>query len=492
MIEKIQKRPPVVAILGHVDHGKSSLLEAIKDFKITDKESGGITQHVGAYTIEQDNEKITFIDTPGHEAFSAMRSRGAKVADIGILVIAADEGVKKQTIEAINHLRDAKIPFLVALNKMDKNEANPEKVKKQLTAEEVVVESYGGDIPCVEISALKRERIDELLEMVLLLAEIEEITADYGKKAEGVVIETNINAKEGVSAILLVQEGILEKGNIIGTDCCYGTIKEMKNFQGEKIEKALPATPVKISGLKMNPHVGENFQVFETQNEAKKAQIHEKGVVDFQVLKSSKEKTLNLIIKADVLGSLEAIKNMLQTLPQQKVGINVVSAGIGDITESDVDLAKTFKGVILAYRVSVGKTAKDLIDQNGIKFLAHDIIYNLIENVREEMVKLLQPEINEEEKGRIKVLAIFKTDKKRQIIGGKVIEGEVEQGTEVKVIRDNEEIGGGRLINLQKAEKNVKKVPTNEKFGMLFEGSSKIQEDDLLIVYKKQEILPDL
>ncbi len=492
MTEKIKKRPPVVAILGHVDHGKSSLLEAIKDLKITDKESGGITQHMGAYTVEQDGEQITFIDTPGHEAFSAMRSRGAEVADIGILVIAADEGVKKQTVEAINHLKDANIPFLIAFNKMDKSGANPEKVKQELSGEGLIVESYGGDIPCVEISAIKKEGMDELLEMIILLAEMEEIEADYEKKAEGVIIETNVDSKEGVSATLLVQEGVLKKGDIVGTDCCYGTIREIRNFQGEKIEKVFPSMPARVSGLKMNPHVGENFKVFKDQNEAKEAKINEKGVVSFQELTSSQKNSLNVVIKADVLGSLEAIKNMFEKLPRERVGINVVSAGIGDINESDVDLVKTCGGVLLAYRVNVGRTAKDLMVQNKIDALTHDVIYDLIEEVRIEMAKLLDPEIVEEEEGKIKILAVFKTDKRRQILGGKVSEGEINKGVEVKIQRNGEEIGKGKLINLKKEEKDVDKIPEREEFGMLFEGEQKIEENDILVAYTTKKVLPDL
>ncbi len=492
MTKKIKKRPPVVAVLGHVDHGKSSLLEAIKDLKITDKESGGITQHMGAYMVDHEGEKITFIDTPGHAAFTAMRSRGAEVADIGILVVAADEGVKKQTKEAIKHLKDAEVPFLVAFNKMDKRGTNVEKVKKELSLEGIMVESYGGDVPCVEVSAKEKRGMDELLEMVTLLSEMEEIKADYNKKAEGVVIETHVHPKKGVNATLLVKEGVLRKGDIIGTDCCFGSVRKMKNFKGEEIEEATPSTPARTSGLKMNPHVGEKFKVFESKSEARKSRISEGGVVDFSEEFNQNGKSLNLIIKADVLGSLEAIKNTLEKLPREKIGINVVDAGIGEVGENDVDMAKTCDGKILAYRVKTDKIAKDLARQGNIQIKEFDVIYNLIEAVKEEMRSLLETETVQEKMGNVKVLEVFKTDKKRQILGGKAIGGDIEQGALVKVVRDKEEAGQGKLINLKKEEKDVPKIPERENFGMLYEGKEKVQKGDILVAYKEKEVLPDL
>ncbi len=493
MSKKTKKRPPVVAVLGHVDHGKSSLLEAIKNLKITDKESGGITQHTGAYMVEEKGEKITFIDTPGHEAFSAMRSRGAEVADIGILVIAADEGVKKQTKEAIKHLKEAGIPFIVALNKMDKADANCcEKAKKELSLEDVFVESYGGKVPCVQVSAKEKSGIKELLEMIVLIAEMEEIEADYEKPAEGVVIETHIDPKKGVSATLLVKEGTLEKGDIIGTDCCFGTVREIKNFKKEELKKAPPSTPARTSGLKMNPHVGEEFRVFETKKEARDARVSEGGMIDFSEEFNPEGKAVNLVIKADVLGSLEAIKNVLKKLPREKVGINVLDCGIGEVSENDVDRAKTWNGKILAYRVKVNNTAKELARQNEIDIFNYDVIYNLTEGVRKEMEKLLEAEEVEEETGTAKILEVFKTDKKRQILGGKVINGKVEKGTPVKIIKEKEIIGEGKLINIKKGEKDVDRIPEREEFGMLYEGEEEVKEGDFLKAYRKKKVTPEL
>lgn len=486
-----KKRPPVVAVLGHVDHGKSSILEAIKDLKITENESGGITQHMGAYMIEQDGETITFIDTPGHEAFSAMRSRGAEVADIGILVVAADEGVKKQTKEAIDHLTEAEIPFIVALNKMDKKEANTDKVKKELSLEDVFVESYGGKVPCIEVSAKTKKGIEELLEMVLLLSEMEDLKADYDKPAEGVVIETHVDPQKGVSATLLVKEGTLVKGDTIGTDCCFGTVRKMKNFYKEEIEEATPATPARTSGLKMNPHVGEEFKVYSSKKEAKSARKSDKGRVSFEGLATGK-KNLDLVIKADVLGSLEALKNMMERLPREKVGINVLEAAIGEIGENDINLAKTTGAKVLAYRVDAANLAEDLARQNDIEILRYEVIYNLIEGVRKEMEKMLEAEEVEREMGKIKVLAVFKTDKRRQILGGKAADGDIEKGALVKVVREKEVIGEGKLINLKKEEKNVDKIPEREEFGMLYEGETKVEEGDILVAYTKEKIVPDL
>ncbi len=491
MTKNIKTRPPIVAVLGHVDHGKSSILEAIKDLKITDKEAGGITQHMGAYMVDHEDSKITFIDTPGHEAFSAMRSRGAKVADIGILVIAADEGVKKQTKEAIKHLKEAKIPYLIALNKMDKNGTNVAKVKKELSLESVLVEEYGGDIPCVEVSAKEKKGMEELLEMIILLAEMEEIKTDYDKKAKGVVIETHVHPQKGVNATLLVKEGTLKKGDVIGTSCCFGKVKKMTNFKGEEIEEATPSRPARTSGLKMNPHVGEEFAVYSSKKEAKNKTTKSKGVVDFSEEFSPKGNALNIIIKTDVLGSLEAIKNTLEKVSREKVGIKVLDSGIGKVGENDVDLAKTCNGKIFAYRTEIDKVASDLARQNNIDIFQYDVIYNLLDGIVEEMKKKLKPELEVKEMGKIKILAIFK-EGKRQILGGKAVKGDIEKGAKVKIKRDGEEVGEGKLINLKKEEKDVEKIPERENFGMLYEGSVKVKEGDVLEAYKEEKILPEL
>lgn len=487
-----KNRPPIIAVLGHVDHGKSSILEAIRNLKITEKESGGITQHMGAYVVEQEGKKITFIDTPGHEAFSAMRSRGAKVADIGVLVVAADEGVKKQTKEAIEHLQEADIPYVIAFNKMDKDNTRIEKIKNDLAQEGVMVESHGGDIPAVKISAKEKRGLDELLEMILILAEMEENVVDYQKQAKGVIVETKVDSQKGISATLLVKEGQLEKGDVIATNCCYGKIKEMRDFQNNKLQEAEPSQPVGVVGLQTNPHVGEVFNTFSSLQEAEEAHKAESKVVNFEEEFDTSGKALNLIIKVDVLGSLEAIKNTLKKLPQDKIGINVVEADIGNVSENDVDLAQTCGAKIIAYRVDADEVAEHIISQGKVDILSYDVIYNLVKGVEESMKGLLDKQTTEEEMGKIKVLEVFKTDTRRQILGGKAVGGDIEKGASVKVVRDKEQIGEGKLINLKKQERNVDKVPERENFGMLYEGDVTVEEEDVLVAYKTDEVTPEL
>ncbi len=483
-------RPPVVVVLGHVDHGKSSLLEAIKDLKITKKESGGITQHIGAYSVEQGEGSITFIDTPGHEAFSAMRSRGAQIADIGVLVVAAEEGVKAQTKEAIKHLKETGMPFLVAINKIDKKEADPEKVKGELASQDILVESYGGKIPSIEVSAETKKGIEDLLEMIGLLAEMEDLEADFEGEAKGVVIETQIDPKIGMTTTLLLKEGKLSQGDIVGTSFSSGVVRSMEDFQGKKIEKATPSMPVKVSGIKGSPQVGEEFKVYKNLKEVERKD-GEKRIEIPQELNIS-ENALNLIIKADVLGSVEAIMETLKKIPREKIGIKIIKAGVGEVNENNVDLARAGKAVILAFRVGSSRVAENLSLKHEIEILKHDIIYEMAKEVRERMTDLLETEIVEEEMGEIKVLAVFKTQRERQIIGGKLLKGSVEKGSPVKIFRGGEEIGKGSLINLKKEEKDVEKIPEREEFGMLFQGETKVEEGDTLIPFQKKEIKPEL
>jgi len=330
-------RPPVVVVLGHVDHGKSSILEAIKDLKITSRESGGITQHIGAYEIEHQNKKITFIDTPGHEAFSAIRARGVNVADIAILVVAADEGVKPQTIEAINHIKSINLPLIVAINKIDKPEADPERVKRELMKYDIVVESLGGKIPSVNVSAKTKKGINDLLEMILLMAEMENLEADISSIAEGVIIESYLDSLTGPTATIILQKGILKKGDIIATQSAFGKVKILKDFQGKIIEKCLPSMPAIVIGFESVPIVGEIFKTFEAIEKAKE-NIKKEEIKDNpkKIENIEGKKVLNLILKADVFGSLEAIKKSLESIPQEKVILNIIKEEVGDINESDI------------------------------------------------------------------------------------------------------------------------------------------------------------
>lgn len=482
----LEVRPPVVVVLGHVDHGKSSILEAIKDLKITAKESGGITQHIGAYEVEHQGKKITFIDTPGHEAFSAMRSRGAKVADIAILVVAADEGVKLQTVEAISHIKKAQIPIIVALNKIDKSEANPEKVKRELIKEDVVVESMGGKVPSVELSARTKKGIPELLELILLVGEIEGLKTDTSKSPEGTIIEAYLDKLRGPIATLILDEGILKIGDISGTPSTFGKIKSMTDFQGKLVEKAPPSMPVIILGLESVPGVGEKIKVF-PDIESAKQEIKKFEKLMPEVLNIGQDvKVLNVILKADVLGSLEAIEEVLKSLPQERVILRILKAEVGDINETDVKLAKGAKAVIVGFRVGTNPIARNLASREKIKIKNFEIIYDLIQVVRQALEKMIEPEVVRVDLGKVKILAIFRTEKSRQIIGGKVVDGKIKKGVSLEVYRNDEKVGKGKIIGLQRDKKDIEEIVKGFECGILYEGNIRLEERDILTAYTEE------
>ncbi len=484
-----KNKPPVVVVLGHVDHGKSSLLEAIKDLKITQKESGGITQHIGAYFIEHENKGVTFIDTPGHEAFSAMRSRGTTIADVAVLVVACDDGVKEQTKEAIEHVRKTKTPFVVALNKIDKKEANPERTKQMLASEGVFVESFGGDTPSVEVSAEKRKGIDELLEMILLVAEMEELQCKKDVPAKGSVIESKVNKKKGASATLLVEEGTLQKGDVIGTESCYGTVRTMEDCTGEEIEKAGPSRPVSIIGVKGCPHAGERFEVHEKLSEAKKSIPQKEIQADEQ---KPEVKEFPVVVKADTFGSLEAIKTSIDAIPRDKVFVRVIRSGVGNINENDADIAKAAGADIFSFHVKTDNAAKNMILRDNINVRNFDVIYELLDGIKKEASKIIEPEKVRTEIGKIKLLAVFRTKGNRQILGGKIIKGEALKGALAEVWRENEKRGEGKVVNLKKEEKDIERAPEREEIGLLFEGSCRAEEGDVIFMYKEEEIVISL
>ena len=487
MTEKLAKKQPVVVLVGHIDHGKSSILESIRDFKITEKEVGGITQHIGAYEVEQDGKKITFIDTPGHEAFSAMRARGAKVADIAILVVAADEGVKPQTREAILHIKKAQIPMIVAINKMDKPQADPERVRDALAKEDVLVEERGGKIPSVEVSAKTGKGISELLDLVLLIAEMEDLKADISKKGEGVIIESYLDSKRGPIATLLVENGILKEGDVIGTTSTFGKIKRMEDFQGKKIEKAKPGQPVLVLGFEKVPIIGERFTTFSDLKEAKE-KIQVKKIEPAPVISvESDQKVLNIILKTDVLGSIEPIEEVLKSLPQDKIFLRILKKEAGNVNLSDIKLAETGKAVILGFRVKTPSAILEVAQRKKIKILNFDLIYDLVEGVRNYMAKILTPEVVRIDLGKLKTLIIFRTEKKRQIVGARVLEGEIKKGVKLEVFREDEKVGEGKVINLQKEKKDIEKGTKGDEVGILYEGNVKIQENDLLIAYEEKK-----
>lgn len=483
-------RPPVVVVMGHVDHGKSSLLEAIKDFNITAKESGGITQHVGAYEAEHNGKKITFVDTPGHEAFSAIRARGSKLADIAILVVAAEEGVKPQTKEAIQHAKKAEIPIIVAINKMDKQEANPEKVKRELADQEILVESMGGKIPSVEVSAKTKKGIPELLEMILLIAEMENLKTDVTKPSRGVVVESYMVSSKGPVATVIVQEGILKRGDIIGTASAVGKVKILENFQKKPIEKASPAMPAIVLGFDDVPGVGETFKSFLTVEDAKK-EIKKEKKEEVRPLptvleEESGKKTVYIILKADVLGSLEAVEGVLKQLPQDKVSLRILKSEVGDINENDVKLAKGAKAKILSFRVKANPVAKNLASREKVTIIYFEIIYELVQSVRQLLEKLLEPDVIRTETGRVKILEVFHGEKSRQILGGKVIFGKMEKGVSVEVFRNEEKIGKGRIIGLQKQKRDVDEILKGQECGLLYEGNARAEEGDVLAAYTEE------
>ena len=483
-----------MVVLGHIDHGKTSLLLAIRKMQFTGEKPGGfITQHIGAYQIEKDGKKITFIDTPGHEAFSAMRARGAKVADIAILVVDATQGVQAQTKEAISQVKLAKIPIIVALNKIDKPEANPEKVKRELSKEDILVESLGGKIPSVLTSAKTGQGIEELLEMISLVAEMEGLKADISKPAQGLVIESYLDSQRGPTATLILTDGILKKSGILGTFSSFGKVKSLENFQGLSIEKALPSDPVIITGLDNVPKVGENFKAFpdleSAENNLKISQPVKKGAKLLEL--GPEQKVLNLILKTDVLGSIEAIEEVLKNLPQEKVILRILKSEVGQINESDVKIAKAhpalgYPAVILGFRVKIGPVAQSFAEREKVKIMTFEVIYDLVEEVRKFMERILEPEEIRVELARVKILAIFLAEKNRQIVGGKVMEGEVKKGTSIEVFRSDALIGKGKLINLQRDKKDIDKVIKGQDCGILFEGDTKIEEGDILVVYTEE------
>jgi len=477
----------------------SSILEAIKDLKITEKESGGITQHIGAYQVEHQNKKITFIDTPGHEVFSAMRSRGAKVADIAILVIAAEEGVKPQTKEAITHIKKIGLPLIVALNKIDKKEAQPEKVKRELSENDILVESLGGKIPCINLSAKNGQGIDQFLEMILLVAEMEELKDEPDEIASGLVIESYQDNRRGATATLLVKKGILKNKDIIGTDSAMGKIKTMEDFQFQHIEKAPASMPVIITGFNKVPQVGEKFSVFKNFDEAQ-IRIDKKTAKRNMLPGGEKEvfvfdpdkKVLNIILKADVHGSLEAIKESLKSIPSDEVIIRILKSEVGEINESNIKLAESAKAKVIGFRIKINSSVKQLAQQKKIRVSIFEIIYELIQEIRQLASNLLDPEITRNDLGKAKILAVFRTEKDRQIIGGKVTSGQIKKGTLIDVIRNGEKAGQGKLMRLQRDKKEADEVNKGQECGLLFQGTISIEKGDILEFYeeerKKREI----
>ena len=480
-------------ILGHVDSGKTSILDFIRKSHIAEKESGGITQHIGAYQIEHKDKKITFVDTPGHEAFSQMRSRGAKVADIAVLVVDSCKGIEPQTKEAIYHIKLAEIPLIVAFNKTDRQEANPEKAKKELIKEDIQVESLGGKIPSVNVSAKTGQGVDDLLELILLVGEMESLKMDISVPSEGVVIESCLDHQRGPVATLIVDKGILKVGDIIGTFSSFGKIRSLENFQGVSVEQAFPSNPVSIVGLEGAVRVGEDFKVFASAEEAKNNLKITKKIETNTVLEVGPEqRVLNVILKADFLGSMEAIDEILKEIPQEKILLRILKSEVGDINESDIKTARSGRAVILAFRVKTDVVARQMAEREKIRIISVDVIYNLVEEVRNSMERIMAKESVRTDLGKVKILGIFLTDKNRQIIGGKVIEGEVKKGASIEVIRQESLVGKGRMISLQRDKKEIDKIMKGQECGIMYEGDVKVEVGDVLAIYTEEKIKGEL
>ena len=498
---KVASRPPVVVVLGHVDHGKTSILDKIRQTKVAEKEAGGITQHIGAYQAEINSKKITFLDTPGHEAFTAIRSRGAKVADVAVLVVAVDEGIKPQTKEAIQIIKNAELPFVVALNKIDKEGANAQKVKQELAENEVMVEGYGGQVPIAEVSARTGEGIDRLLDLILLLAELEELSSPMETPAKGVVIESHLDKRRGLVATLIVQGGELKIGNWVSAGTAIGKVKSLENFLGKNIKLAIASEPCLITGWESAAKVGQEFQVVPNRQEAEKqsALVAELApAVIFEAESSgtdiaTNKKLANLIIKTDVQSSLEAIDQVLRTIKSEEVGYKVIDYGVGNITDTDIKNASASKAGIVGFHVGIEDSAKNSAEREKIKVATYDIIYGLVEGVRNIMSELLEPEIKRISLGKLKILALFKgADTKSQIVGGKITQGKAIRGATIDVIRNGAILMTGKLGQLQQKKADVPEVAEGFECGIRFDTSAKtsfsIAVGDVLEIYQEEKI----
>ena len=501
--DELKPRPPVVVVMGHVDHGKTSLLDAIRKTNVIEGEAGGITQAIGAYMVNINGRDITFLDTPGHEAFTSMRARGAQITDIAILVVAANDGVMPQTVEAINHAKAAGIPIIVAVNKIDLPEANVDKVKQELMKYELVPEEWGGDTIYVPISAKKHINIDELLEMVLLQADVLELKANPNKQAKGAVIEARLDKAKGPIASMLVQRGTLDVGDTIVVGSSIGRIRAMKNDKGQKVKKAGPSTPVEIMGLTEVPESGEVFYEVKDEKMAKhlierrKRAQREKSINQmapvtldnlFSQMEEGKLKQLNIIVKADVQGSAEAIKQSLEKLSDQEVRVRVIHSAAGAVTESDVTLAKVSNAIIIAFNVRPVATAKQAAEKEEVEIKQYSVIYQAIDDVKAAMKGMLDPIYEEKVIGNVEVRQVFKVSNVGTIAGAYVLEGKIERNAGVRVLRENVVIHEGKLANLKRFKDDVKEVAKGYECGMQIENYNDLKEGDIIEVYVMEEV----
>lgn len=499
-------RPPVVTVMGHVDHGKTSLLDRIRKSHVTAGEAGGITQHIGAYTVKIQGKSITFIDTPGHAAFTAMRSRGAQMTDIAVLVVATDDGVMPQTIEAINHAKAAKVPIIVAINKIDKEGANPERVKQELVDQGVIVEEWGGDVIAVPVSAKKGKNIDELLENILLVAEIEELKADPDRPARGCVIEARVKKGKGSTASILVQQGTLHLGDAILSGTTYGRVRTMVDDKGRRIKKAGPSRPVEISGLSGTPEAGDDFIVMPSDKEARQMaeqrleqeknnrQAKAKVSLDdlFSRIQEGDVKDINLIVKADVQGSVEALSQSLQKLSNDEVKVNVIHGAVGAVNESDVLLATTSDAIIIGFNVRPDKNALAAAENEKIDIHLYRVIYDAIDDVKKAMEGLLDPEFVEKVTGDAEVRSTFRIPGGVIIAGAYVTDGKISRSDEVRVARDGIVVFEGKIASLRRFKDDVKEVNQGYECGIGIENYNDIKEGDVIETFVNEAVKREL
>ncbi|MGM7720410.1 translation initiation factor IF-2 [Metabacillus sp. Hm71] len=501
--EDLQLRPAVVTIMGHVDHGKTTLLDSIRNTKVTEGEAGGITQHIGAYQIVANDQKITFLDTPGHAAFTTMRARGAQVTDITILVVAADDGVMPQTIEAINHAKAAEVPIIVAVNKIDKPTANPDRVMQELTEHGLVPEAWGGDTIFVPVSALTGQGLDELLEMILLVTEVEELKANPNRRATGTVIEAQLDKGRGSVATLLVQNGTLRVGDPIVVGNTYGRVRAMVNDIGRRVKEAAPSTPVEITGLNDVPLAGDQFMVFEDEKQARQvgearaqkqldAQRSEGSKLSlddlFEQIKQGEIKDINLIVKADVQGSVEALTAALQKIDVEGVRVKIIHTGVGAITESDIILAAASNAIVIGFNVRPDSGAKKTADVEEVDIRLHRIIYKVIEEIESAMKGMLDPEFEEKVIGQVEIRQTFKVSKIGTIAGAYVTEGKITRDSGIRLIRDGIVIYEGEIDTLKRFKDDVKEVARNYECGITIKNFNDIKEGDIIEAFVMEEI----
>jgi len=501
--EKSEPRPPVVTVMGHVDHGKTSLLDAIRNTNVTAREAGGITQHIGASVVEHEGNKIIFLDTPGHEAFTQMRARGARVTDVAVLVVAADDGVMPQTIEAANHAKAADVPVIVALNKIDKPSANPQRVKQQLADIGLIPEEWGGDTVVVEVSAKTREGIDDLLEMIVLVAELQELKADPTRSARGYIIESEMDKGRGPVASAIIRSGVLEVGQVIVTDTTWGRIRAMFDGRGRQVQKAGPSTPVEIIGLEELPQAGDTFLVVPDEKIAKevteqrKIQRREQELAtsrmtlqDFLKKQEDEKRELRLILKSDVQGSLEAILQALGKMDTDEVEIKVLHSGVGAVIESDIMLAKASDARVLGFNVRPDANARNVAEAEGVEIRTYRIIYELLEDV-EQMVKgLTKPKFEEVVLGRVEVRATFRVPNVGTVAGCYVTSGKVTRNASVRLLRDGRIVYEGKIASLKRFKDDVTEVAQGYECGIGLERYQDIKPGDVLEVYTMEEVKP--